>query len=173
MRHVLVVYESMFGNTKTIAEAVADGLSAYAAVELVEVGAAPATLPVGVDALVVGGPTHAFGMSRASTREDAARQAQGTVVSSGIGIREWLESLAPGDVTAAAFDTRIKWPRVPGSAAHGAERHLRHRGFRILAKAETFWVQGSPGPLYGGEADRARRWGEKLGRKIGSQQPVG
>jgi hypothetical protein len=67
---VLVVYESMFGNTELIAHAIADGLSVGANVEAAEVNAAPKSV-CDVDLLVVGGPTHAFNMSRPSTRSDA------------------------------------------------------------------------------------------------------
>ncbi len=172
MTHLLVVYESMFGNTQTVARAVADGLSTHATVDLVEVGSAPAALPTGLDALVVGGPTHAFGLSRASTREDAARRAHAPLVSGGVGIREWLDGLRTGGIDAATFDTRVRWPRVPGGAAHAAEKRLRQMGFRIVASAETFWVRGTPGPLYDGEVDRARRWGERLGQTLASAQPV-
>ena len=64
----LIVYESMFGNTAKVAHAVADGLGVHMAVELVQAGKAPAPLTDPVDLVVVGGPTHAFSMSRASTR---------------------------------------------------------------------------------------------------------
>lgn len=61
----------MFGNTRAVAEAVAQGLGSAMTVELVEVSAAPLESQ-DVDLLVVGGPTHAFGMSRPTTRSDAA-----------------------------------------------------------------------------------------------------
>lgn len=69
----IVVYESMFGNTERVARAIAEALGRCGGVELVEVGDAAASLG-SVDLLVVGGPTHAFGMSRESTRADAARK---------------------------------------------------------------------------------------------------
>ena len=77
----LVVYESMFGNTQAIADAVADGLAARVRVDAVEVGAAPTVVGDDVVLLVVGGPTHAFGMSRQATRQDAGRQAERGLVS--------------------------------------------------------------------------------------------
>jgi hypothetical protein len=161
----LVVYESLFGNTRLVAEAVGEGLSSTSDVEVVEVGAAPTTLD-GVDLVVVGGPTHAFGMSRRRTREDGKRQGEQAghvIVSQGIGVREWLESLSPAAGTAAvAFDTRVDRPRVPGSAAAGIAKRLRSRGFPLVARPETFWVTGTMGPLRQGEADRAHRWGEQL-----------
>jgi flavodoxin len=84
----VVVYESMFGNTQTVAEAIAEGLSTTMRVELHEVGAAPAAMERDVDLLVVGAPTHAFGLSRLSTRASAAEQAERPLVSPGIGLRE-------------------------------------------------------------------------------------
>jgi hypothetical protein len=165
VRRVLVVYESMFGNTQTIAEAVADGLSSRIPTDLLEVSAASDVLADDVELLVVGGPTHAFGMSRPRTREDATRQAGGHVVSERTGLREWLASLerSTGNVAAAAFETRIDKPRVPGSAARGAEKRMRKLGFRVAAPSESFYVTGVAGPLVDGEVERAHRWGQELG----------
>lgn len=59
----LVVYESMFGNTEQVARAVATGLGRHLDVELVAVANAPDTVS-DVDLVVVGGPTHAFSMTR-------------------------------------------------------------------------------------------------------------
>lgn len=165
MTRALVVFESMFGNTQKIAEAVKQGLSSYVPTDILEVETAPHALGKGIELLVVGGPTHAFGMSRPGTREDATRQAGGHIVSGGIGMREWLTTLerTPGTVTAAAFDTRIAKPRVPGSAARAAEKRLRKLGFRVTVASESFYVTGTAGPLVEGEEERARAWGEKLG----------
>lgn len=164
MRHALVVFESMFGNTQQIAEAVVKGLSSHIPTAILEVGTAPDVLTDDVELLVVGGPTHAFGMSRPRTREDATRQAGGHVVSERNGLREWLTSLErrTGNVAAAAFDTRIDKPRVPGSAARGAEKRLEKLGFRITAPSESFYVTGVAGPLVEGETERAHRWGQEL-----------
>ena len=160
----LVVYESMFGNTQMIADAVADGLSRRMRVDAVEVGDAPTKLDDDVALLVVGGPTHAFGMSRPRTRQDAAKQASGELVSKRIGMREWLAALqAPRGMAAATFDTRVSKPHLPGSAARAAEKRLRRLGFRIAAPAESFYVEGTLGPLLDGERDRAAHWGEQLG----------
>src|SRR5260221_7752857 len=66
----IVVYESLFGRTREVAEAVAEGLRAAAPGAAVDcrpvVDAGPA---VGqVDLLVVGGPTHFLGMSSQRSR---------------------------------------------------------------------------------------------------------
>ncbi|KAE8763520.1 flavodoxin family protein [Georgenia thermotolerans] len=164
----LVVYESMFGNTQEVARAVAAGLRPSLEVELCEVGRAPALADLDVDLLVVGAPTHAFGLSRAGTREDAATRGEGPVLSAGTGVREWLDAAAPvrGGLAVAAFDTHVRSPRVPGRASVAAQRRLRHLGARIACPAESFWVHGYTGPLLDGELDRARRWGEVLGARV-------
>jgi len=163
----------MFGNTRLMAEAIAGGLARHMEVDLAEVGGVryPAT---GVDLLVVGGPTHAFGMSRANTRKSAADMMVGPLVSGGIGMREWLEHLgSPAEPTAAAaFDTRINKPRVPGSAAAGAQKRLRKLGFSLPVGPETFFVDATIGPVLAGEYERAHRWGEELGAKIAERELV-
>jgi hypothetical protein len=168
----LVVFESMFGNTQKIADAIADGLSSGMPTDLVEVGAGPGRIADDVGLLVVGGPTHAFGLTRPKTRESAADQAEGELVSRGTGLREWLASLDGGSesIRAATFDTRINKPRLPGSAARGAEKRLRKLGFRIEAPAESFYVDGTTGPLIDGELERARGWGERLAHKTVSEE---
>jgi hypothetical protein len=174
MTRALVVFESMFGNTQLIARSVADGLAPRVQVGLVEVGAAPTALDGDLDLLVVGGPTHAFGMSRPGTRQSAAQQSERGLVSGGIGVREWLGTL-PKDARHAAvatFDTRIAKPRLPGSAAAAAGKRLRRLGFRFVAPPMSFYVEGTTGPLLEGEPERARRWGEELGAAIGAtEQP--
>jgi hypothetical protein len=159
----LVVFESMFGNTRAIADAVADGMASRMGVDVVEVGAAPAVIGDDVGLLVVGGPTHAFGMSRPDTRQSAVQQAPGPVVSAGSGLREWLAVVrGPAGVAVTAFDTRVIRPRMPGSAARAALRRLRRRGFRAAAPATSFYVVGTTGPLVEAEPQRARQWGEQV-----------
>src|SRR5512139_1244290 len=91
-RKALVVYESMFGNTEGVARAVADGLRGHLDVDVVEVAKAPSPLGEDVDLVVVGGPTHAFSMTRQNTREDAVRQGA-QAGSAAYGIREWIDHL--------------------------------------------------------------------------------
>ncbi len=172
----LVVFESMFGNTEEIARAIADGLASRMTVDLVEVGAAPAAIGDGLDLLVVGGPTHAHGMSTPDSRLSAARRSENGLVSAGIGLREWLAAARKGSagVAVAAFDTRIKGPALLwGSAARAAEKEIRRLGIRLVTPPESFLVAGPRGPVSDvvleGESERARRWGEKLGSMLGER----
>jgi hypothetical protein len=163
----LVVVESSFGNTRRIAEAVAAGLGPRVHARVVDVTEA-AGLADGVDLLVVGGPTHALGMSRPATRRSAAEQAGNGAVAAEVGLREWLETLGPAAAgrLAAAFDTRVDHPRLPGSAAAGALRRLHGLGYRRVTRPESFRVTGTKGPLKPGELERARLWGSGLVARV-------
>ncbi len=160
--NALVVYESLYGNTKLIAEAVGEGLARELTTDVVEVGVAP-TDPSESGLLVVGGPTHQFGLSRKSSRQQGADDSDEPVISLDMGIREWIGDLkrVSGDM-AATFDTSIRKPNLPGSAARGAAKRLKKIGYRILVPAEIFLVEGGKGPITDGELDRAREWGQTV-----------
>ena len=163
MTNALVVFESMFGNTEAVANAIADGLREQGAVRVVEVGEAPDSLPSGVDLLVVGGPTHAFSMTRANTRQSAVNQGASSQKAAQPGIREWISDVGiSDDVPVATFDTKVVKPHLPGSAAHAADRKLRHRGLHHVVRPETFYVTGTTGDLVDGELSRAKKWGAAL-----------
>jgi len=66
----------MFGDTRLIADDVADGLRRSAACSVVEVRDAPTVVDHDVDLLVVGAPSHAFGLSTRETRREAQQQFQ-------------------------------------------------------------------------------------------------
>lgn len=162
----LIVYESMYGNTRDVAMAIAEGVGRVAEVDLHEVGSAPSEVDQSVDLVVIGGPTHAFSMSRDGTRADAAKNEPDLeIVSTGIGIREWLDRVRVlGSPWFATFDTKVNRPRLPGSAAGAARKRIRRLGFELVADPESFWVEGGPGPLTAGETERAAAWGESVAR---------
>jgi hypothetical protein len=164
----LVVVESVFGNTRQVAEAVVRGLRLHLDAELVDVVDAPEVIS-GVDLLVVGGPTHAFGMTRLNTRRSATEESGGRVQADAVGLREWLTALRVGPIAGASFDTRMDKPWLPGSAAAGAARRLRKQGLRMLAPPETFRVVGTRGPLRDSELDRATAWGTTLAASLTPQ----
>jgi len=165
----LVVYESMFGSTRMVAEAIAEGLGPKPDVTVAGVADATDTLD-GFDLVIVGGPTQAWGMSWPSTRRGATlRTGQpGTDLvlepgaDTGPGVREWLASLSRADTRAAAFDTRIKAPVLfTGRASRTVRRHLVRLGLDVVAPPESFLVDNKS-HLLPGELERARAWGATL-----------
>jgi len=181
---VAVVYESEFGNTRVIAEAVADGVREAALdtrVAVLRVGEATPD-KIGEAALVVvGGPTHMLGMSKASSRQKALEvvekasaegrdDVKGEPGIEGPGVREWLDALPgqPRGHKAAAFDARLPFP-LSGGASRSIARGLRRHGYDVVAKPAGFVVEGVEGPLRGGESDRAKAWGAGLARHLAAE----
>lgn len=164
-----IVYESIYGNTHDIAEAIAAGLRARAEVSVLPVRDADHRQLDGIDLLVVGGPTHAWGMTSTKTREqaitDGLRKGMRTEAQHGDpGLREWLSGISATEVPTAAFDTRIKAPSiVTGGATRGIARRLRRNGLPLITKPASFFVNRNS-QLIDGETDRARRWGTELGK---------
>lgn len=168
--NVVVAYESMYGNTRQIAEAIAAGLGDLGEVQVVSVNHGDTEAAGGADVLVVGGPTHIHGLATEMSRKGVAKAAEeeGDVVlepgaADGPGLRKWLAERAGEGRPAAAFDTRIdRSPVLTGSAARGIAKRLRRRGYELITDPESFFVEDTEGPLADGELDRARAWGESL-----------
>ena len=171
----VVVYESVFGNTREIAYAIAAGLSEIFDVTVIPASQAYPSLYYEADLLVVGGPTHLHGMSRPSTRQDAAKQAEQVGGRLALepyalreGVREMLATLSSsrGHGLAAAFDTRRQGsPAFTGRASKPISRSLRRQGYELIAKPESFLVTRQ-NALCGGEQERARTWGAALGASL-------
>ena len=169
----VVVYESMYGNTHLIADAIGAGLEAAFDVSVVPVSHAGPEVIADADLVVAGGPTHAHGMSRPSTRNAAVKAADepadGLTVEPdavGPGLREWFGSLGRCPVRAAAFDTRVHGPAaLTGRASKGVTRLLRKHGFDVVAEPKSFLVTRRD-RLEPQEQDRARDWAAKLAAGI-------
>jgi len=148
----LVVYDSVFGNTEKVAQAVAQALGS----EAVKVPAVSSTALVDITLLVVGSPTRAF-------RATPATMA-------------WIKALpanALSGVKVAAFDTRISaeesgsgflkaMVKLFGYAAKPILAALQKKGVQAVAADEGFYVNASEGPLRDGELGRAAAWAAKL-----------
>lgn len=161
----LIVYESMYGNTQMIAETITNTLSCDLDADLVEVARAPAR-PEDLDLLIVGGPTHAFGMSRPGTRADARTSIPGADPAPTVGVREWLDQLPGSEGTqTAAFCTKIR-SSLAGSAAKAIAKQLRRHGYRSISPPANFFVEDLTGPLQTGEIERARAWALQLGASL-------
>ncbi len=166
MPRALVVYESMWGNSERLAQAVADGVAEVMPVDLTDVAVAPTDL-ADVTLVIAGGPTHGHTMSRPQTRRDA-REHGASHGSIGIGLREWLDELPDEhERWLAAFDTRVTTGlRLPASAARSATRVGRRHRFHAAATPTSFSLLDADGPLAPGELDRARSWGRAVATAV-------
>ena len=167
----VVVYESIYGNTRAIAEAIAEGLGGAEVLPVHEA----ANRAEDTELLVAGGPTHVHGMSTTRSREmaveavhedgDAHHLEPGAAEEPGL--RAWIRDLPESKGgRAAAFDTRAdKSPWLTGAASRGIAKRLRRRGYEVLG-TESFLVEDSEGPLVDGELERARAWGAELAKSL-------
>ena len=151
--NVTIVYDSVFGNTATIAREIAGALAADHAVRLVPVSEAKALAADGIDLLIVGSPTRGFRPTPA------------------------IDEFAGGPLSghghrAAVFDTRLdaeeihpaplRWViNAGGYAAQRIAQDLERNGFTI-ADSAGFLVTGTEGPLKDGEVERAKGWARSL-----------
>jgi hypothetical protein len=172
MTTAVVLYESMFGNTRRIAEAIGDGLAKYATVRVGAVSAAGGDIAA-ADLVVVGAPTHAHSLPRSTSREEAARWARDPeqhleleADADAAGVREWIESLDAAPRKWAAFGTRVDIPRIfAGDASAAIEKRFHRLGSRPATDSECFLVT-TKSALVDGELERARAWGAGLGRTM-------
>jgi flavodoxin len=146
----LVIYTSTSGNTQKIAEAIATSASARGPVELMTTDQAAAAFP-DADLVFIGGPTERHGMTEP--------------------MAQFLDHVLPSslqDIATAAFDTRLRWPRLlSGSAADDIAKRLRAVGARVVAAPESFIVSSKP-QLEPGEIERAGAWAAQVSAKVGA-----
>lgn len=136
----LVLYDSLFGNTKLVADAIAQELAA----DCVFIGDVTENHLHNLDLLVVGSPINGW---RPSARTGV-----------------WLASLHTGQLQGlrvATFDTRIGL-FIHGDAAKQMAKLLQHAGATMAADPTWFYVKGKEGPLKEGELERARTWAKTL-----------
>lgn len=161
---VVVVYESLWGNTAAIARAIAEGIGPAA--QALSTREATAEAIAGAGLIVAGAPLHAFGLPRESRRGTLrVDPAKGPAPDLSIPtLHSWLEALPAGQGRVAAFETRFKGS--PGGATGGILRRLERRGYRRIAKGQRFFIKGTYGPLREGEIERARQWGADLAKAL-------
>ncbi|MET0933436.1 MAG: flavodoxin domain-containing protein [Mycetocola sp.] len=169
----IVVFESMFGSTHELANAIAEGLRRSCDVEVMRADDVDDAAVEKADLLVVGGPTHAHSLSTEASRHSAEtmwittdegpRPEEPAMTE---GLREWLEGLDAVPPRFAAFDTRSDMPRIlTGAASKRIARELRKKGSDAIVPPESFLVERYAG-LEDGELDRGREWGELLAEHL-------
>jgi flavodoxin len=153
----MVVYDSMYGNTGKIAEAIGKALGPQEDVEVVRVGEVRPEQLAGVTLLIVGSPTQRFSPTGATTRFLKGIPKNG------------LEG-----VKVAAFDTRFTvskieeirilafFVRIFGYAAKPIADRLEKKGGELAIPPEGFYVGDMKGPLLEGELERAADWAKEI-----------
>lgn len=160
-----VVYESLYGNTAAIAEAIATGIGPGTMV-LDTDEATPEAL-ADADLVVAGAPLMALRLPTEATRASAVEtdgEGDRKPDVSHPALRTWLAELQPGEAACAAFETKLRWS--PGGATGAIERGLERAGYHRIASGEKFYVEGRSGPLRMGELQRARMWGHHLAESL-------
>lgn len=146
---VVIIYDSVFGNTAQIAQAMAGAVPGARALHVRDAAGLDLN---GVSLLVVGSPTRGFRPTP--------------------DMQEFVDGLGEDTLAgrrAAAFDTRLdletvhpaplRWMMdIGGYAASTLERLLADKGCLMTGKPAGFLVSGTEGPLCDGEIERARDW---------------
>jgi len=157
MMKVLIVYDSVFGNTEKIAQVIGNAMGSQAEVNILRVGNVKQENLRGLDVLIVGSPTRAF----KPTKE----------------ITNFLNGFPKNGlkgVKVAAFDTRFTmsaieesrvlpfFVRLFGYAAKPISNRLKKKGGELIISPEGFFVEGVEGPLKEGEIERAASWAKEI-----------
>lgn len=164
----IVVYESYWGNTASVAQAVAEGMGEGA--RALSTSEAAGEAMTGVGLLVAGSPIIAFGLPSEKSRKDMAgrpdKKAPSPPDLSQPALRTWLVDLPQecGGAKCAAFETGYKLS--PGGSANPILKMLEGKGYKPVAKKQRFLVQGNYGPMKDGELDRAKEWGAELAKLL-------
>jgi flavodoxin len=148
----LVVYDSVFGNTEKVAQAIGSAMASQASVEVAQAEACAAERLLGLDLLVVGSPTRGFRPTEAVTA-----------------LLKGLTAKSLKGVKVAAFDTRLSADDMESAAArffintggYAAKRiadRLKKAGAELVLPPEGFYVEDTEGPLKPGELTRAAEW---------------
>jgi flavodoxin len=152
----LIVYDSVFGNTAKVAQAMAEALQASA----LPVSQVTTDQLRGLNLLIVGSPTRSFRPTPA--------------------ISKFLKSLSKDQlagVRAATFDTRIWLNTIDsaafrflvdkgGYAANTMAHAIKKKGGTLDVLPEGFLVTGEEGPLKEGELERAAAWAQQLAQTV-------
>ncbi len=155
---ILVIYDSVFGNTKAIAQAIGETLGSFGEALMVHVKDAKPGQLTGLSLLVVGSPTRAFRPTKDIT-----------------GFLKKIPIGSLNGVKVAAFDTRLSatemdsgpiktFVKLFGYAAKPIADRLVKKGGVLAAPPEGFFVADTEGPLTGGEIERANKWAKTIAK---------
>jgi flavodoxin len=162
-----VVYYTRFGNTKQVAEAIAEVLAGAGEARVLSIDELAAADLQDADLVVFGSPTHYQNLPkavRAALDALPRRALRGGPRSRGKRV--------------AAYDTSVKaWgPLMWMTAAHRLLPRLRRLGGKPITRPETFLVVRGEDPQSGerrdalveGELERARAWAASILERVGA-----
>src|SRR5215204_1887024 len=156
MMNALVVYDSQYGDTQRIAQAIADTLGEFGEARAVRLDLTQPVQLQGVDLFILGCPTQGWRPTPA--------------------IQSFLEGISSEELrglVGACFDTRFRLPRfMTGSAAKVMAGKLREKGVSLLAEPESFFVKGTEGPLRDGDLERASTWAHQIVDEVEASRPA-
>jgi flavodoxin I len=148
-----IIYDSMYGNTEKIAQAIGQDLIGEVKVE--RVGEANPSELKSCDLLILGSPVHG---GRATPELEA--------------FIKQLPANSLDGISVAAFDTRFEAEEqgaglrllmsVIRYAASRMAKALVKKGGILVAEPEGFIVENKEGPLKQGELERATKWATQL-----------
>lgn len=152
----LIIYETYFGNTKNVAEAIQAGLHDRGVETQISTASdAPKTFET--DILIIGAPTHNRRLPNPTSRAKADPNNTTT------GVAEWLAEITLQPVPyLAAFDTVTGTSWLTGSAAKRIAKMLHKQHPKTTVQTRSFVVTGNEGPLAEKELDAARTWGRLI-----------
>ena len=142
---VLIVYDSVYGNTEKIAKAIGGAITGEVKVLRVD-EANPSELKT-IDLFIVGSPTQGGRPTPA--------------------IQDFLNKVPEPSlkgINVAAFDTRFstRFVGIFGYAAGRIADSLKKKGGTLILSPEGFFVKGKEGPLKEGELERAATWAKEI-----------
>lgn len=174
----IVVYESIWGNTAVLAQAIGRGLGPKT--QVLSTVEATADIVAEADLLVLGAPVHSYNRPEFVSIQ-AGRGLDDEVESAIPGselvlMRDWIKDLRTPGFPVAVFEIRIGDFPGEGGAREVLEA-IAERGWNPIVPAASFRMEShpiSPGP--GGwisptELERAKDWGVALAEVVGRNQP--
>jgi flavodoxin len=152
----LVIYDSFFGNTEQIAQAIGDALGSPEDVEVLRVSNAKPEQLTGLKLLIVGSPTRGFRPTPAISNLLKSVPKSGL---KGVKVAAFDTRIALGDIDSRILPVFVK---VFGYAAKPIADRLAKKGGELIIPPEGFFVKGSEGPLKDGELERAADWAKQI-----------
>jgi len=143
----LVVYDSVYGNTERIANAIAGAIAPSGEVKAVRAGEASVSELQSIQLLIVGSPVQGGRATEA--------------------VQAFLKSIPANglaNISVATFDTRMamRFAKLFGNAAERMAKSVKEKRANLVAPPEGFVVEGKEGPLREGELERAAAWAKGI-----------